>query len=150
MTSGAPRPFVLLYLLKSKDQTFDAYTKFEAWSNTQLDTKIKRLRSDHGGEYKSTILVERASALLHASGLPKYLWGEALMHITWLKNRTVTHTQCGGVTSKYTQRRARNWTCRLLRGAGWASTPKAMGTGCIYPIPGEWPSNAASHLTWWR
>ncbi|KAG2057832.1 hypothetical protein BDR06DRAFT_854839, partial [Suillus hirtellus] len=28
--------------------------------------------------------------LLHASRLLKYLWGEAIMHITWLKNHTST------------------------------------------------------------
>ena len=28
--------------------------------------------------------------LLHASGLPKFLWGEAARHVVWLKNRTPT------------------------------------------------------------
>ena len=30
--------------------------------------------------------------LLHSSKLPKNLWGEAITHVVWLKNRTVT---CG-------------------------------------------------------
>jgi hypothetical protein len=34
--------------------------------------------------------MERVRALLHHSGLPKSLWGEALQHATWLKNRTST------------------------------------------------------------
>jgi hypothetical protein len=116
--------FSHLYLLWTKDEVFSAYKYYEAWANTQFDTKIKQLRSDHGGEFtgneftrylnskgtewKLTVhdtpehngvaerlnrtIVERTWALLHASGLPKYLWGEAIMHATWLKNRTATHT----------------------------------------------------------
>ncbi len=34
--------------------------------------------------------LERTRALLHASRLPKILWGEALRHVVWLKNRTTT------------------------------------------------------------
>ena len=35
-------------------------------------------------------LVERVQAMLHTAQLPKSLWGEVLMHTTWLKNRTST------------------------------------------------------------
>jgi hypothetical protein len=35
-------------------------------------------------------LMERVRAFLHHSGLPKFLWGEALQHTVWLKNRTST------------------------------------------------------------
>ena len=38
-------------LLKSKDETLNAYKTFAAWAQTQHHTKIKRLRSDRGGEY---------------------------------------------------------------------------------------------------
>ena len=31
-------------------------------------------------------LVKHVCAMLHTSGLPKNLWGEAIMHATWLKN----------------------------------------------------------------
>jgi hypothetical protein len=34
-------------------------------------------------------------ALLHASGLPKSLWGEAACHIIWLLNRTTTKAISG-------------------------------------------------------
>jgi hypothetical protein len=116
--------FSHLYLLRTKDEVFSAYKYYEAWANTQFDTKIKRLHSDcgreftgneftcylnsKGTEWKLTVhdtpehngvaerlnctVVERTRALLHASGLPKYLWGEAIMHATWLKNRTATRT----------------------------------------------------------
>ena len=36
------------------------------------------------------ILLEKVRAMLHASGLPKSLWGEAVRHAVWLKNRTST------------------------------------------------------------
>ena len=35
-------------------------------------------------------IVERIHALLHASGLPQFLWGEAARHVVWLMNRTST------------------------------------------------------------
>jgi hypothetical protein len=111
-----------IYLLQRKLDTFEAYKAFEAWANTQLDTKIKCLHSDRGGDYLSKAFIkhltqqgtvqkltvhdtpeengvaenlnrvglERTRAILHASGLPKFLWGEALRHVIWLKNRTST------------------------------------------------------------
>lgn len=35
-------------------------------------------------------LMEKTRALLLTSGLPAYLWGEAVLHAIWLKNRTST------------------------------------------------------------
>lgn len=40
-----------IYFLKSKDETFDAYKKYEAWAETQKKAHIKVLHSDRGGEY---------------------------------------------------------------------------------------------------
>ena len=40
-------------LLAVKLDTFDAYKAYEAWAKTQHSTRIKCLRSDHGGEYLS-------------------------------------------------------------------------------------------------
>jgi hypothetical protein len=114
--------FTHLYLLRTKDEAFEAYQKFEAWSGNQLEAPIRVLHSDRGGEYlgkeftaylksKGTVqkltvhhtpqhngiaerrnrtIVERIRALLHASGLPKNLWGEAACHVIWLMNRTST------------------------------------------------------------
>ena len=39
--------------LQSKDETLDVYKAFASWASTQHDTEIKRLRSDHRGEYLS-------------------------------------------------------------------------------------------------
>ena len=46
----------------------------------------------HAGvaERRNRTIAERIRALLHASGLPKNLWGEAARHAVWLLNRTTT------------------------------------------------------------
>ena len=36
------------------------------------------------------MLLEWTCAMLHSSGLPKYLWGECIKHAVWLKNSTST------------------------------------------------------------
>ncbi|CAA7269926.1 unnamed protein product [Cyclocybe aegerita] len=41
-------------------------------------------------ERRNRIIMERVRALLHSSGLPKFLWGEAARHVVWLLNRTST------------------------------------------------------------
>jgi len=41
-------------------------------------------------------ILEKVHAMLHASGLPKFLWGEAAHHAVWLKNRTPTKVLAGG------------------------------------------------------
>src|SRR6266540_6098574 len=41
-------------------------------------------------EHRNCTIAEHIRALLHASGLPKYLWGEAARHVVWLLNRTTT------------------------------------------------------------
>ena len=43
-------------------------------------------------------LLERTRALLHSSKLPKNLWGEAINHAVWLKNRTPTRALPDGKT----------------------------------------------------
>ena len=42
-----------IYFLHTKDETFDFYQVYEAWLSTQLNAKVKCLRSDRGGEYLS-------------------------------------------------------------------------------------------------
>ena len=41
-------------------------------------------------ERQNRMIAECIHALFHASGLPKYLWGEAACHIVWLFNWTTT------------------------------------------------------------
>jgi hypothetical protein len=51
----------------------------------------------HNGvvERRNRTIVERVRAVLHASGLPKSLWGEAARHVVWLMNRTSTKAVTG-------------------------------------------------------
>jgi Reverse transcriptase (RNA-dependent DNA polymerase)/gag-polypeptide of LTR copia-type/Integrase core domain/GAG-pre-integrase domain/Zinc knuckle len=46
----------------------------------------------HNGvaERLNRTILEKVRAMLHASGQPKFLWGEAARHAVWLKNRTST------------------------------------------------------------
>ena len=46
----------------------------------------------HNGiaERLNHMILEQVCALLHASGLLKYLWGEVACHVIWLKNQTPT------------------------------------------------------------
>jgi hypothetical protein len=48
--------------------------------------------SAHNGvaEWQNQTILERICALLHASELPKNLWGEAACHVVWLMNRVST------------------------------------------------------------
>jgi hypothetical protein len=46
--------FTKIQLLQTKDEAFAAYKSFAAWVKTQHGVRVKRLRSDHGGEYTSS------------------------------------------------------------------------------------------------
>jgi IS30 family transposase len=41
-------------------------------------------------EHLNCTILEKVRAMLHSSGQPKFLWGEAARHAVWLKNRTPT------------------------------------------------------------
>jgi transposase InsO family protein len=45
--------YCYVYLLKSKDEALNFFKIYKAEAENQLDHMIKRLRSDHGGEYFS-------------------------------------------------------------------------------------------------
>ena len=51
----------------------------------------------HNGvaEWLNWTLLEWVQAMLHASQLPKFLWGEAVKHAVWLKNQTSTRVLDG-------------------------------------------------------
>ena len=46
------------YLIKTKDETSSMFMKFKVESENQLGKRIKRLRSDRGGEYSDRTLKE--------------------------------------------------------------------------------------------
>ena len=62
--------------------------RFTAHNTPQHNSVAKRLNQ---------MILERVRALLHASSLPNFLWGEAARHIVWLKNQTPTKV-LGGLT----------------------------------------------------
>jgi len=45
--------YTKVYLLRHKDEAFDMFLSFKAEVENQLNKKIKRVRSDRGGEYIS-------------------------------------------------------------------------------------------------
>ena len=47
--------FCYIYLLKSKDEDLHYFKIYKAEVENQLEGKIKRVRSDHGGEYFSNL-----------------------------------------------------------------------------------------------
>jgi hypothetical protein len=65
---------------------------------------IRKFTVHNTPEYKGTAerlnrtILEKVHAMLHASGLPRNLWGEAVKHAVWLKNRTSTCSLLGNVT----------------------------------------------------
>jgi len=46
--------FGIMYLLKSKDQQFEAFKSYKAWAERQLNTTLKCIRSDRGTEFLNT------------------------------------------------------------------------------------------------
>ena len=61
--------FTRLELLRTKDEAFQAYKTFVAWASTQHGAKIKRLRSDRGGEYTGN----EFSDFLRSQGTERHL-----------------------------------------------------------------------------
>jgi transposase InsO family protein len=76
-------------------KAFDAHLakKGTEWSFTVHNTP------EHNGvpERLNRTLLEHVCTILHTSGLPKFLWGEAIVHAIYLKNRTSTRCDkdCG-------------------------------------------------------
>ena len=127
MTSGGKNYFVTftddysrytkVYLIKHKDEAFDMFLSYKAEVENQLDKKIKRIRSDRGGEYvlfndycvkegiihevtppyspesngvverKNRTLKEMMNAMLISSNAPDNLRGEALLTACILQNK---------------------------------------------------------------
>ncbi|KAL8093519.1 hypothetical protein AgCh_035404 [Apium graveolens] len=104
---------------KCQDEALDKFIMYKNETETQTDKVLKRLRSDRGGEYTSTLFNEfcasndivhevtppytpesngvaerknrtfkdMINSMLINSGLPKYMWGEALNTAGHILNR---------------------------------------------------------------
>ena len=61
------------------------------WNGTKQKLTIHDTPEHNGvAECLNHMILEKIRAMLHASGQPKFLWGEAAHHVVWLKNRTPT------------------------------------------------------------
>ena len=61
------------------------------WNGTKQKLTIHDTPEHNGvAECLNHTILEKIRAMLHASGQPKFLWGEAAHHVVWLKNRTPT------------------------------------------------------------
>ena len=101
--------YTKVYLLKNKDEAFNIFLIYKTEVENQLIRKIKRIRSDRGGEYialnefcekegiihevtppyspqsngiaerKNRTLKEMMNCMIVSSGAPNNLWGEAIL-----------------------------------------------------------------------
>ena len=109
--------FTRVYLLRNKDEAFDMFLSYKTEEENQLDRKIKRIRSDRGGEYiplndycenegiihdvtplyslelngvaekKNRTPKEMMNSLLVSASAPNNMWGEAILSAYHLQNR---------------------------------------------------------------
>ena len=65
--------YCYVYLLKSKDKTIDKFVLYKNEVKNQLGHKIKALRSDRGGEYKSSFIeICTKSGIIHQTTMPYF------------------------------------------------------------------------------
>jgi hypothetical protein len=109
--------FTWVAFLKHKSDTFQTFVKFCNKVQLEKDAKIKRIRSDHGGEFensdfekfcddtgikhefefppsqngiverKNRTLQEMARTMLNEFAVPKFLWAEAVSTACYIINR---------------------------------------------------------------
>ena len=69
----------------------EEFTKYLKLKGTEHHITVHDTPEHNGvAERLNQMLAEHVRAMLHASGLLKSLWGEAMMHVTWLKNCSST------------------------------------------------------------
>ena len=81
--------FCYIYLLKSKDEALHYFKIYKAEVENQLERKIKRIRSDRGGEYFSNVFTSfcEEHGIIHESTLP---YSPQSNGVAERKNRTLT------------------------------------------------------------
>ncbi|CAN1246025.1 Retrovirus-related Pol polyprotein from transposon TNT 1-94 [Linum grandiflorum] len=80
--------YTKLYLLRSKDEAEEKFLTYKAEVENQLNKKIKRLRSDRGGEYSSSFLKQvcEQAGIIHETTAP---YSPQQNGIAERKNRTL-------------------------------------------------------------
>ena len=68
------------------------------WNGTKQKLTVHDTPENNGvAERLNCTILEKIRTMLHASGQPEFLWGEAAHHVVWLKNHTPTKA-LGGLT----------------------------------------------------
>jgi len=100
--------------------TGDEFTRYLNSKGTEHKLTVHDTPKHNGvAERLNRTVAKRTRALLHASKLPKFLWGEAIMHVTWLKNRTATRALDNKTPYEMLYKKAPNlknlpvWGCRV-------------------------------------
>ena len=80
--------FCYIYLLRTKDEALEHFKIYKTEVENQLDKKIKRLRSDRGGEYLSNLFDEycKECGIIHETTAP---YSPQSNGVAERKNRTV-------------------------------------------------------------
>jgi hypothetical protein len=125
--------------------------------------------SQHNGiaEHLNRTLLEKVRAMLHKSGMPHALWGEAVRHAVWLKNRTPTKALDGGMPLEAATGRkpdlthVRVWgSCVLVRVEGgsklgghivkghWMGIDEASANGCCVYWPNHRTVTVERNVYW--
>jgi transposase InsO family protein len=112
-------------------------------------------------------LLEKVRAMLHESGLPKALWGEAVRHTVWLKNRTPTKALDGGTPleaatgKKPDLSRVRPWGSRVwvcveagsklggrVQEGRWVGVDEGSENGCRVYWPARHSTTVERNVYW--
>jgi hypothetical protein len=77
------------------DQGGEYFDRDFVWHLKSADTKQKMAVHDTQSvngvaERFNCVILERVRVMLHASGLPRFIWAEAARHAVWLRNCTTT------------------------------------------------------------
>ncbi|GAA0149688.1 transmembrane signal receptor [Lithospermum erythrorhizon] len=67
------------------------FIKFKNEVENQLDRKVKRIRSDRGGEYGSESLIDfcERNGIIHETSLPDKMWGKVVLFACHILNRVL-------------------------------------------------------------
>lgn len=84
-------PIKILHSDRGGEYLSDKFIEYLETSGTIHRLTVHDTSEQNGvAERLNGILMVKVRAMLHDSGLPKFLWGEAISHAVWLKNRTST------------------------------------------------------------
>ena len=84
-------PIKILHSDNGGEYLSKPFIKYLKDSGTEHRLTVNDTPAQNGvAERLNGVLMQKVRAMMHGTGLPKGMWGEALMHAVWLKNRTST------------------------------------------------------------